>query len=263
MSRWTAPTSPRTTATRALPDLRISRIHTDDGLAEGETIALGASRGHYLKNVLRLKAGATVRLFNGLDGLDYCARIEFEGGKVLASIESAIPAAAESPLYSQVIQGLARADHVDWMLQKTAELGVHRVLLFNAARTQTPLKNARLGKKLDHWRAVTVGACEQCGRARLPKIEFVPDLRAALAATIPGHRILLDAGGSPMPSLLRAPASGIAILVGPEGGLDAAEIQSARETGFASASLGPRVLRTETAAAAALAIAQSCIGDMV
>jgi 16S rRNA (uracil1498-N3)-methyltransferase len=242
--------------------MRISRIHTDNELAEGETIVLGESQSHYLKNVLRLKPGAAVRLFNGLDGLDHCAHIEFEGKSVLAAIGPALPAAAESPLHSQVIQALARPDHVDWMLQKATELGVHRVLLFNAARTQTPLKETRLGKKLDHWRAVVTNACEQCGRARLPRIEFVPDLGAALAATIPGYRILLDAGGSPLPSLLRAPAGGVAILLGPEGGLDAVEIQSARESGFASASLGPRVLRTETAAATALAIAQSCIGDM-
>jgi 16S rRNA (uracil1498-N3)-methyltransferase len=242
--------------------VRTSRIHTDEGLAEGETIALGESQGHYLKNVLRLKPGSEVRLFNGVDGVDHRAQIEFDGKRVLATIGAALPAAAESPLHSQVIQALARSDHVDWMLQKSTELGVHRVLLFNASRTQTPLKDRRLDKKLDHWKAVVTSACEQCGRARLPAIEFLPDLGAALAATIPGHRILLDAGGSSLPSLLRAPSTGVAILVGPEGGLDAAEIQSARESGFASASLGPRVLRTETAAAAALAIAQSCIGDM-
>jgi 16S rRNA (uracil1498-N3)-methyltransferase len=243
--------------------VRISRIHTDHALAEGDTVTLGDAQSHYLKNVLRLKAGAAVRLFNGRDAIDHLAQLEFDGKKALATVRSAVPAVAESPLHSQVVQALARPDHVDWMLQKTTELGVHRVLLFNAARTQTPLKAARLDKKLDHWRGIVVSACEQCGRARLPAVDFMPDLRAALAATIPGHRILLDSAGSPLPSLLQTPASGIAILLGPEGGLDAAEIQSAREAGFASASLGPRVLRTETAAAAALAIAQSCIGDMV
>jgi 16S rRNA (uracil1498-N3)-methyltransferase len=242
--------------------VRISRIHTDHGLAEGEIVTLGDSQSHYLKNVLRLKPGAAVRLFNGRDAIDHLAHIEFEGKKAVATVESVIPAVAESPLHSQVIQALARPDHVDWMLQKTTELGVHRILLFNAARTQMPQKAARLEKKLDHWRGIVVSACEQCGRARLPAIDFMPDLHSALAATIPGHRVLLDAGGSPLPSLLQSPAGGIAILLGPEGGLDGAEIQAAREAGFASASLGPRVLRTETAAAAALAIAQSCIGDM-
>jgi len=242
--------------------MRIPRIHTDHGLAEGETIALGDAQSHYLKNVLRLKPGAALRLFDGRAAVDHAARLDFDGKTALAAVEGPVPAAAESPLSSQVMQALAKPEHVDWMLQKTTELGVHRVLLFNAARTQTPLKGSRLERKLAHWRGVAISACEQCGRARLPLIEFQPDLRAALAATIPGHRILLDAGGAPLPSLLRAPASSVAILLGPEGGLAADEIQLAREAGFASASLGPRVLRTETAAVAALAIAQATIGDM-
>jgi len=242
--------------------MRIPRIHTDHGLAEGETIALGDAQSHYLKNVLRLKPGAAVRLFDGHAAVDHLARIDFDGKSALAIVEGAVPAAVESPLSSQVMQGLARPDHVDWMLQKTTELGVHRVLLFNAERTQTPLKGSRLERKLAHWRGVAISACEQCGRARLPLIEFRPDLRAALAAVIPGPRILLDAGGAPLPSLLQSPASGIAILLGPEGGLDPAEIHCAREAGFTPASLGPRVLRTETAAVAALTIAQSALGDM-
>lgn len=241
--------------------MRIPRIHIEHGLAEGEIVTLGDSQSHYLKNVLRLKPGAAVRLFNGRDAIDHLGQVGYEGKKAVATVQSAVPAVAESPLHSQVIQALARPDHLDWMLQKTTELGVYRILLFNAVRTQTPQKASRLEKKLDHWRGVVISACEQCGRARLPAIDFVPDLRAALMSTIPGHRILLDAGGSPLPSLLQSPAGGIAILLGPEGGLDAGEIQTAREAGFSSASLGPRVLRTETAAAAALAIAQSCIGD--
>jgi len=242
--------------------MRIPRIHIDQGLAEGETIALGDAQSHYLRHVLRLKPGAAVRLFDGHAAIDHAAHLEFDGKITLAVVGGAVPAAAESPLSSQVMQALAKPDHVDWMLQKATELGVHRLLLFNAARTQTPLRGARLERKLRHWRGIAISACEQCGRARLPLIEFQPDLRTALAATIPGHRILLDAGGAPLPSLLPSPVSGIAILLGPEGGLDAAEIQAAREAGFASASLGPRVLRTETAAVAALAIAQATIGDM-
>ena len=242
--------------------MRIPRIHVDNELQAGASIALAEAQSHYLKHVLRLKAGAAVRLFDGREAVDHAAHIEFDGKTVLATIEGPLPAAAESTLSSQVLQGLARPDHVDWTLQKTTELGVSHITLFNAARTQTPLKGSRLERKLAHWRGVAISACEQCGRARLPKIEFEPDLRAALARTIPGQRILLDAGGAPLPSLLAAPSTGVTILLGPEGGLDAVEIQLARESGFASASLGPRVLRTETAAVAALSIAQSCIGDL-
>ena len=103
-------------------------------------MTLGDSQSHYLKNVLRLKPGAAVRLFNGRDAIDHVARVEFEGKKAVATVESVVPAVAESPLHSQVIQALARPDHVDWMLQKTTELGVQRILLFNSARTQAPQK---------------------------------------------------------------------------------------------------------------------------
>jgi len=242
--------------------MRISRVHVDAPLAVGAEIPLGADRSHYLLHVLRLKSGAGVLLFDGRGAQDYQARIRIEGKQVLASVESVLPAAPESPLHSQLIQGLARPDHVDWTLQKTTELGINRILLFNAARTQTPLKGARLDRKLEHWRGVVASACEQCGRARLPVIEFHPGLRAALAATIPGHRILLDFDGAPLPTLLTRPSTGVALLLGPEGGLDPAELQFARENGFSSASLGPRVLRTETAAVAALALAQSALGDL-
>ncbi len=242
--------------------MRIPRVHVDQPLAIGAEVELGADRSHYLGHVLRLKTGVPVRLFNGADGMDYPATLEAAGKCLRARVESVVTAAAESPLHSQLIQGLAKADHVDWTLQKTTELGINRVALFNAARTQTPLKGERLERKLGHWRGVVTSACEQCGRARLPALEFHPDLAAALAATIPGHRILLDPAGVPLPGLLQAAAGGIALLLGPEGGLDEREILLAREAGYASASLGPRVLRTETAAAAALALAQACLGDM-
>ncbi len=242
--------------------MRIPRVHVDQPLAIGAEVELGADRSHYLRHVLRLKSGAPVRLFNGTDTIDYPAIITIAGKSVVARVDSREPAAAESPLHSQIIQGLAKADHVDWSLQKATELGVNRIVVFNAARTQSPLKGARVARRLEHWRGIVVSACEQCGRARLPTLVFHADLPAALAATIPGHRVLLDPGGVPLPSLLQTAAGGVALLLGPEGGLDASEIQFAREAGFASASLGPRVLRTETAAATALAIAQACLGDL-
>ncbi len=242
--------------------MRIPRVHVDQPLAIGAEVELGADRSHYLKHVLRLKTGAPVRLFNGIEAVDYPATLLAGGKPLRARVDSIVPAAAESPLHSQLMQGLARSDHVDWSLQKATELGVNRIVVFNAARTQSPLKGARVARRLEHWRGVVVSACEQCGRARLPALEFHPDLRTALGATIPGHRILLDPAGAPLATLLDVAAGGIALLLGPEGGLDAREIQLAREAGFATASLGPRVLRSETAAAAALAVAQACLGDM-
>jgi 16S rRNA (uracil1498-N3)-methyltransferase len=244
--------------------MRISRVYVDMDLAEGDTVTLGDPQSHYLKNVLRLKPGATLILFNGRGAVDYTATLTRVRKQVEASIESSVQAATESPFDSEIIQGLGRADHVDWALQKCTELGVSRFSIFNAARSQGTLKVTQIERKLGHWRGVAISACEQCGRALLPQIEFHANLGQALAVPRDAVRLLLDSGGAPLAEILRAPArlGRVALLLGPEGGLDAAEISAAQEAGFAPASLGPRVLRTETAAVAALAVVQSARGDM-
>ena len=147
-------------------------------------------------------------------------------------------------------------------MQKSTELGVARFTIFNAARSQGSLKPAQIDKKLAHWHGVAISACEQCGRTRLPEIEFHPTLAAVLAMPRDGIRLLLDAGGEPLNRFQPEQTRSVSILLGPEGGLDDNEIAAARDAGFAPISLGPRVLRTETAAVAALAIVQSAIGDM-
>jgi 16S rRNA (uracil1498-N3)-methyltransferase len=151
---------------------------------------------------------------------------------------------------------------MDWMIQKTTELGVTRILLFNAERSQAPLKPAQLQKKTEHWRSVAISACEQSGRVRIPDIDFEPVPARAVAATTAVSKLLLDFDGAPLASSLRQPIESVAILLGPEGGLNPVEIDIAKNQGFTPVSLGPRVLRTETAAVAALALVQSLLGDM-
>ena len=242
--------------------MRISRVYTDAELVVGEEISLDKFQSHYLKHVLRLKSGAALVLFNGREAIDYQARLVFDGKKVSARIDAATPLNNESGLDSEIIQGLGRADHMDWMIQKTTELGVNKISLFNAERTQSPLKPAQLEKKLAHWRGVAVSACEQSGRALLPQVDFHASLDQAIAASIIEIKLLLDIDGIALASVLHPPCTAVSILLGPEGGLSPPEIQLARTAGFAAARLGPRVLRTETAATAALAIAQSCLGDL-
>jgi 16S rRNA (uracil1498-N3)-methyltransferase len=242
--------------------MRISRVYTGAELVVGEEISLDRPQGHYLKHVLRLKSGAALLLFNGREAVDYQARLIFDGKNVSARIDAATPLHNESRLDSEIIQGLGRADHMDWMIQKTTELGVNKISLFNAERTQSPLKPAQLEKKLAHWRSVAISACEQSGRALLPEVNFHASLDQATTASIIETRLLLDFDGIALASLLHPPCSAVSILIGPEGGLSPAEIRIARTTGFAAARLGPRVLRTETAATAALAIAQSAVGDL-
>lgn len=242
--------------------MRIPRVHVDIELAAGMEVALPQAQSHYLKHVLRLKPGAALRLFNGRENCDYSATLIADGKQPGASIESAIAVDAESPLACEILQGLGRADHVDWMIQKTTELGVSHIHLFNAARTQSPLKAKQLEKKLLHWQGVAISACEQCGRARLPRLSFHSGLQDAIGACSSERRLLLDFDGEPLPESLPPTPQSVAILLGPEGGLEAGEIESIRMAGFSATRLGPRVLRTETAAVSAMAIVQALAGDL-
>ena len=242
--------------------MRTTRVYIDAGLASGQVIELDRTRGHYLKNVLRLKPGAAFFLFDGRKPIDYEAILLADGKKLSAEVGAAHPLTTESSLDIEVVAGLGRADHTDWMIQKTTELGARRISLFDAERTQSPLKPAQQPKKLVHWRGVAISACEQCGRALLPEIVFHPSLEAALAAGEADLKLLLDFDAKPLTSALRARHTSAAILLGPEGGLNTDEIELAGHYGFQPASLGRRVLRFETAATAALAILQSRIGDL-
>ncbi|RLA30965.1 MAG: 16S rRNA (uracil(1498)-N(3))-methyltransferase [Gammaproteobacteria bacterium] len=242
--------------------MRIARVHVEAELEVGAEIALAQAQSHYLKHVLRLQPGAALLLFNGQQALDYRAVLIANGKKLTARIEAAIAVETESRLACEVIQGLGRADHIDWMIQKTTELGVSRITLFNAERTQTPMKPVQLQKKMNHWRSVAISACEQSGRALLPEITFHTNLTQALAETTAECKLLLEFNGIPLISALDHPRAAVSILLGPEGGLNPAEIDLAKATGFEPVSLGPRVLRTETAATSALAVVQSLLGDM-
>ena len=245
--------------------MRLSRIFVELALDPGAQIHLDSDACHYLKKVLRLKNGATVALFNGEDHCDYEALITFEGKRAIAMIQNRLAGNTESTLSTEIIQGLSRSDHMDWMIQKCTELGVMRISVFNASHTQITLKSAQLNKRLMHWRKIAIKACEQCGRQVPPLVKFEQNLADLLDETSPrGLKLVLDIEGDRLQSGLRpkTPVDQISILLGPEGGLSEIETQSAKKAGFVTTSLGPRVLRTETAAATALAILQFKYGDI-
>jgi 16S rRNA (uracil1498-N3)-methyltransferase len=246
--------------------MRIPRLFLDDDLAPGHEIELPRDRAHYLLHVLRLGPGARLVLFDGRQPLDFHAELISVGKRAArVRIHSVGNNRLESPLDSLLIQAVGKPESIDWLVQKTTELGLTRLRLFNAERTQTPLRGARLDKKLTHWRAVAASACEQCGRSRLPAIGFADDLSSALAEDESGTRLLLDFDGQTLPALLNegsaAAVTSASILIGPEGGLNEREISLAREAGHAGWRLGPRVLRMETAAVVALGLLQQALGD--
>ncbi len=245
--------------------MRLSRIFVGQRLDHGVQIYLDADTCHYLKKVLRLKSGAAIVLFNGQDLYDYESLLSYEGKQAIATIQNAVAANTESTLSTEIIQGLSRSDHMDWMIQKCTELGVTRISVFNANHTQISLKPAQREKRLGHWRNIAISACEQCGRQVPPLVNFQQGIVAALAEPVPRDmKILLDSEGDRLRSgsVSRDTDESIAILVGPEGGLSDMETKSAKNAGFVATRIGPRVLRTETAAATALAIVQFSYGDI-
>ncbi len=239
--------------------MRISRVYVPQALAIGCTVSLEDNAVHYLKNVLRLKAGATVDLFNGEDDSDYRGQILVTGKSVSVTLSEKIQQAPMPAMHSSIIQGVSRPDHLDWMVQKTTELGVSSIHLFNSRYTQTPVKAVQQEKKLRHWQAIAISACEQSGRTRIPTIHFHDNGIHCLEQIDATHKILLDFDTPAFTPSATTPDS-LAILLGPEGGLEESEIAQAKSQGFQGVSLGPRVLRTETAAVTALAIAQAAWG---
>lgn len=244
--------------------MRLTRSHVDLPLTSGARITLPEDSAAHLVRVLRLREGDACVLFNG-DGHDYPARL-VQAGKREAVVElgDAAPADNESPLRITLLQGIARGEKMDLILQKATELGVAAIMPVNGERTEVKLDAERAGKRLAHWREVAVSACEQCGRARLPDIAPPQSLEQAVLAL---HRdmllLILDPEAIDRLATLVAPASmRIAIAIGPEGGWSPRDLATLEGAGFTGLQLGPRVLRTETAGLAAIAALQARFGDL-
>lgn len=242
--------------------MRTIRIHVDTGLVAGTEIALPAQAATHVARVLRLRTGDRVSLFNG-DGNDYAAELVAVGPReTRARILQSRANGSESPLRIVLAQALARGEKMDWIVQKATELGVAEIVPLVTARSEVKLDESRASKRLEHWRAVAISACEQSGRARVPMIAGVRPLRAWLE-TLDGSaaRLALLPEGNITPRALGAPGQAITLAVGPEGGFDEADVSSLRNAGFGGLALGPRVLRTETAGVAAIAALQALYGD--
>ncbi|HWG11186.1 MAG TPA: 16S rRNA (uracil(1498)-N(3))-methyltransferase [Rhodanobacteraceae bacterium] len=244
--------------------MRTVRIHVEQPLTPGVELALPAQAAAHVVRVLRLHAGDPVVLFNG-DGNDYASElVETTARAVRVRIIDARVVGNESPLRITLAQALARGEKMDWIIQKATELGATAIVPLFTERSEVRLDGARADKRLAHWRAVAIGACEQCGRARVPGITAPLPLDAWLA-TLPQAktetRLALLPEGELGARALEHPGTEIRLAVGPEGGFASKDIAALRADGFRGLSLGPRVLRTETAGTAALAALQAIYGD--
>jgi len=244
--------------------MRLSRVYVDHALSTGQRLALPAPASGHLLRVLRLHEGDQCVLFNG-DGHDYPARIvraDKRGGEV--EIISARAVHTESPLSLWLVQGIARGEKMDLIMQKATELGVAGIVPVISERSEVRLDAARAEKRLAHWHQVIVCACEQSGRARIPALYPLQSL-AQCGAVLPqaGARWSLDpdAGGA-LASTHAAPGHPVTLAIGPEGGWSPRDRQILAGMDFTALSLGPRILRTETAGLAAIAVMQMRWGDL-
>jgi len=249
--------------------MRLTRVFVDAPLATNALLPLPDGPAQHLARVLRAKAGDPLIMFNGLGG-EYAGQVEsVHRHKVVVRIGALDPVERESPLATTLLQGVARGEKMDQILQKATELGVTRVIPVATLRGNVRLDVDAAHRKQQHWQGVVIAACEQSGRTRVPQVSQPMPLAAALAAVDAELRLVMipDDSAASLHSLLAAMATAgthgsVALLVGPEGGLDAAEIHAAQLCQFTACRFGPRVLRTETAALAVLAALQFSSGDL-
>lgn len=243
--------------------MTLPRIYLSAPLASGATITLDKQAAQHVLRALRLGVGDPLLLFNGepvgQQWGEYQATLLAENGAVLIGDFSARD--TESPLHVTLAQAVSRGERMDYAVQKAAELGATRIVPLITEFCVVKLQDERKGKRVAHWQGVATSACEQSGRVRVPVVETPQNFSDWLAAVNADVRLLLDPLAQTTLRQLSPPQGNIVLLAGPEGGLSDLEVMQAKQSGFTGVRLGPRILRTETVPAAALAALQTLWGD--
>ncbi|MDN3525051.1 16S rRNA (uracil(1498)-N(3))-methyltransferase [Halomonas sabkhae] len=241
--------------------IKAPRIHVAAELSLGGDIVLPEGQARHLSRVLRLGVGAAVVLFDGRGHEAEAVLTEADRKRVVARIEHIGAGRGESPLAVHLGQAISKGDRMDYAIQKAVELGVTAITPLYTEHGDVRLKGEREAKKLAHWQAVAASACEQCGRATLPAVHPPRSLAEWLAERDEPLRLALHPGTPGVLDRRDAPDRA-ALLIGPEGGLSDSEMASASQAGFEALTLGPRILRTETAPVVALTLLQDRFGDL-
>ncbi|RLK44152.1 16S rRNA (uracil(1498)-N(3))-methyltransferase [Cupriavidus plantarum] len=244
------------------------RFYVEAALAADATLELPDTVVRHAQ-VLRLAPGDAVTLFDGRGGSHLATLVELGKRRAVVQVGPHDAAEAELPFRVTLAQGLAGGDKMDWLIEKAVELGVSAIQPLQAHRSVVRLSGERAAKREAHWQALIAAACEQCGRNRLPALAPVATVEAWLAAPPSppaGARLLVSPRATAsLPTLAAAEraawlAGGVTLLIGPEGGLAPEEENMALRAGFTAVSLGPRILRTETAGLACLATLNAVLG---
>lgn len=242
--------------------MRIPRIFYPHHIPLEQEFPLTDDAAHHIATVLRLKANHPIVLFNG-DGNEYSAQIvHIERRKVHVEADACLSLSKESLLSIHLGQGVSKGDRMDTVLQKSVELGVTEITPVLTERCTVKLDEKRWEKKQQQWQKIVVGACEQCGRNTVPTLNTPVTLEQWLSHSTTTSRFVLAPGAEQALSRQPYNSQGYRLLIGPEGGLSANEVHQANECGYLSVSMGPRVLRTETAALASISILQALHGDL-
>lgn len=241
--------------------MRTTRVHCSEALTGGSNISLSLESSHHLANVLRLKPDAKIHLFNEQDG-EFSARItRIKKGTVEVKIEQQLTNFQSPKLNITLCLGVSRGDRMDFGIQKSVELGVNKIVPFYSEHGDIRIKAERLEKKRTHWQRVAISASEQSGRLDVPEVTSPVEINECL--TMPTtSKLVFDPSGDTSLQEIQVEEDLLLVVIGPEGGFSESELNTARQQQCKVANLGPRVLRTETAPVAALAILQHKFGDI-
>lgn len=239
------------------------RFYSPPPLPVGGTFELPSDAAHHASRVLRLRVGDEVEIFDGI-GNECRGRIADLDGKHV-TVTEIIPRSnnRESPLHVVLAQALSGSEKMDWVIQKATELGVKEIQPLATERSVAKLPAERVQKRLEHWQQIAISACEQCGRSMLPGLHAPMDIMVWLQQTklAPDAKyVLLPEGAASLHDQAK-PRGKAVLLIGAEGGFSQAEITAALQCGYIPIRLGARVMRTETAAIAGVAVLQSMWGD--
>lgn len=238
------------------------RVYQPQVSATAEDLQLTTAAAQHVATVLRLRVGASIIIFDG-SGMEFHSEItRIAKQQVFVTIKQRQSVNRESPLNVHLGQAIAKGERMDWVIQKAVELGVTTITPLITQHTVVHLPPERFTKKVEHWQRIATSACEQCGRNIVPIIH-IPQQFSQWLTVAATHKWMLHPGASQQPlwHQIIALSEAVALLIGPEGGFSEMEIHSATQHHWQILRLGPRILRTETAALAALAMLQAQWGD--
>ena len=245
--------------------MRNPRLFTDQPLTPGDQVVLKGNVAQHLGRVLRARSGDHIALFNG-DGQEFAAQVlTVSKGEVSVEVGAAATPQTESPVYTTLGLCLSKGDRFDWAIQKATELGVGAIAPLQSERVDFSIPPDRMKKRIAHWQQIAISACEQCGRVKVPSITPPQSLVSWIENVSAEQKWVLhcaDDTGASASAIIQGAPKDAALLIGPEGGLTDQEFAVASAEGFQLLQLGPRVLRTETAPAAALSVLSVFWGEM-